>query len=81
MTNNDIDMTFEEYRDEFIEELYYMLEHKDIAKELIKNMLKIDFEWEYNYAIKEKNKGKAPNLRAVISSRVYCLYMCYPDMS
>ena len=73
-------MTFEEFRDEFVEELYDMLQFKDPAKELIKNFCKIDFEWEYENAIEEKNIGRAPNLRAVISSRVYCMYMCYPDL-
>ena len=74
-------MTFEEFRNEYIEELYDMLQHKDTAKELVKNISKINFEREYEYAIGEKKAGKAPNLRAVIASSVYCRYMCYPDIA
>ena len=66
-------MTFDEYRYEFVERLYNMLQYKDTAKELIKNFCKIDFKWEYENAIEEKKIGRAPNLRVVISSRVYCM--------
>ena len=80
MIDTDIDMTFEEYRNEFIDRLYDMLQYKDTAKELIKNISKIDFKWEYNNSIENKKKGRSPNLRANIASKVYCYYMCYPDM-
>ena len=80
MIDTDIDMTFEEYRNEFIDRLYDMLQFKDTAKELIKNISKIDFKWEYNNSIEKKKKGRSPNLRANIASKVYYYYMCYPDM-
>lgn len=81
MIKKGIDMTFKEYKDVFIEKLYDMLEYKDTPKELVKNISKIDFKWEYQNALESKEKGRSPNLRANISSRVYCYYMCYPDMS
>ena len=81
MIKKDEDMTFEEYRDVFIDRLYNMLEHSDSPKELIKNISKIDFKWEYENGLESKAEGRSPNLRANISSRAYCYYMCYPDMS
>lgn len=76
-----MDMTFEEYRDAFIDKLYDMLKHTEPPKELAKNIAKIDFKWEYQNGLESKAKGRSPNLRANISSRVYCYYMCYPDMT
>ena len=73
-------MTFEEFKEEFIRELSLMLKNED-KKELMQNIKKIDFEWEYKEAIDEKRSGRLPNLRAYIHSAVYCMYMCYPDIA
>lgn len=74
-------MTFEKFKEEFIERLYDMLEYKDTKEELKKNIEKINFKWEYNEAIEDKKAGRSPNLRAYIASAVYCMYMCYPDIA
>lgn len=79
MTDIQVDMTFEEYKEEFIRVLSSMLKNED-KKELMENIKKIDFEWEYKYAIEDKKSGRSPNLRATIYSRTYCMYMCYPDL-
>ena len=76
----EIDMTFEEFKKEFKEMLYSILESSDSKEEIENNMKKINFEWEYEQAIKDKEIGRSPNLKAYISSAVYCMYMNYPDI-
>lgn len=73
-------MTFEEYRDAFIDRLYDMLKLADAPKGLAKYISKIDFKWEYKNALEDISKGRFSNLQASISSRVYCYYKWFPDM-
>ena len=79
MTNIQVDMTFEEYKEEFIRMLLNQLKHEN-PLDLMSYIKKINFEKAYQNAIEDVMEGKSPNLKANISSSVYCYYMCYPDV-
>ena len=51
-----------------------------IKKSVEEYIEKIDFDWEYNYALERVKEGKSKTIETAMNRRLSNYYMCYPDL-